>query len=859
VEHTLRDAVATAALTLVQAPLGAGKSTAAAAALSGRRDVAWVDAKPWHRAAPVAAIVEAARGVRGDFGRMTLGALASGANGTHVARIFCEELTHVDTPLLVVVDNAHEFGDDDDFSRFVKTSIAISPPNVRMMIVGRRLPDLATGESLARRRTALVDAQLFAFTEDEVALLAGQLGRELDARAVREIMQATQGWAAGVLLALASPNPMAPAGAGPRSAAAAFLAEELLPTLAPGAIAFLEQTSVFETIDLRVITHGAAFPDAPERISELQHSGALVSDLGAGRFRIHPVLRELAQSGLRLHGSPEAAHREAATAYARAGEISAALFHASAAGDASVSAAFLRTYAEAAIATGDRARVRALAASIDPAGRDGDIRAYADGLLEKARGVPEARAAFTRAAQAADVSGDAAIAFGARAHVVELDIGRLARIDGVVLDDLRSRAASLGSEQRGTAAMLRGWARAVAHDFDGALSAVERLAGTGDAATRFNIGILQAYAQTARGEADAAEETLDALIRLLEDDDRVVLQTLTLVWFSRLALTWGRTTAAADAAAQARRLATALDLRAEEAALYVALAELATHAGEAEAAAAYADRARARAKNAWYAADVQRVRAFSEIVLARAAFLRGEYALARDVAARLAAAPGTPGPQRALALAEGSVYTLLSDAPAAREAIAAARRALGTAVPLDAGDAVAIAVADDVLAFLDAANGTVRRRIPLHCDAFAGLLESRRGLATLELAGVAVANARAGTAGAESFEAVLELLTRYGPRFEARLVRAYALRFVKPLPQAAPALPTFDLTPREHEILALLVDGLTNKEIAQRLIVSPRTAETHVERILGKLEVGSRSRAIAKAIRLGLVSLEPSL
>lgn len=67
---------------------------------------------------------------------------------------------------------------------------------------------------------------------------------------------------------------------------------------------------------------------------------------------------------------------------------------------------------------------------------------------------------------------------------------------------------------------------------------------------------------------------------------------------------------------------------------------------------------------------------------------------------------------------------------------------------------------------------------------------------------------------------------------------------------------TVDLTAREREILALLVDGLSNKEIAQRLVVSPRTIETHVERVLGKLEVGSRSRAIAKALRLGLVSLE---
>ena len=44
-----------------------------------------------------------------------------------------------------------------------------------------------------------------------------------------------------------------------------------------------------------------------------------------------------------------------------------------------------------------------------------------------------------------------------------------------------------------------------------------------------------------------------------------------------------------------------------------------------------------------------------------------------------------------------------------------------------------------------------------------------------------------------------------------------------------------DLTVREREILALLVDGLSNKDIAQRLVLSPRTVETHIERVLGGL------------------------
>jgi DNA-binding NarL/FixJ family response regulator len=63
-----------------------------------------------------------------------------------------------------------------------------------------------------------------------------------------------------------------------------------------------------------------------------------------------------------------------------------------------------------------------------------------------------------------------------------------------------------------------------------------------------------------------------------------------------------------------------------------------------------------------------------------------------------------------------------------------------------------------------------------------------------------------------------------------------------------------ELTKREDEILQLVAAGLTNREIAQRFGLSPRTVDTHVERVLSKLAVTSRTRAIATALRLGLVA-----
>jgi NarL family two-component system response regulator LiaR len=66
--------------------------------------------------------------------------------------------------------------------------------------------------------------------------------------------------------------------------------------------------------------------------------------------------------------------------------------------------------------------------------------------------------------------------------------------------------------------------------------------------------------------------------------------------------------------------------------------------------------------------------------------------------------------------------------------------------------------------------------------------------------------------------------------------------------------PGQDLTPREREVLALLVEGLNNPEISKRLTISLGTTRSHVSKILNKLEVSNRAEAIAVAIRHKLVS-----
>jgi NarL family two-component system response regulator LiaR len=73
-------------------------------------------------------------------------------------------------------------------------------------------------------------------------------------------------------------------------------------------------------------------------------------------------------------------------------------------------------------------------------------------------------------------------------------------------------------------------------------------------------------------------------------------------------------------------------------------------------------------------------------------------------------------------------------------------------------------------------------------------------------------------------------------------------------PPTTPTAPGFDLTMREREVLALLIKGLNNNEIANQLSISHATAKAHVSNILSKLGVSNRAEAVAVAIQQKLVS-----
>ncbi|UGT40092.1 response regulator transcription factor [Nocardia yamanashiensis] len=86
------------------------------------------------------------------------------------------------------------------------------------------------------------------------------------------------------------------------------------------------------------------------------------------------------------------------------------------------------------------------------------------------------------------------------------------------------------------------------------------------------------------------------------------------------------------------------------------------------------------------------------------------------------------------------------------------------------------------------------------------------------------------------------------PSVTRRLVAEFATH-AKP----APAAELSELTDREREVMALVAEGLTNAEIAERLFMSPATARTHVSRILLKLNARDRTQLVVMAYESGLV------
>lgn len=89
------------------------------------------------------------------------------------------------------------------------------------------------------------------------------------------------------------------------------------------------------------------------------------------------------------------------------------------------------------------------------------------------------------------------------------------------------------------------------------------------------------------------------------------------------------------------------------------------------------------------------------------------------------------------------------------------------------------------------------------------------------------------------------------PSVTRRLIADFVRQ--RPAPRKDPALRLNGLTPRETEVLELIARGLSNQEIAARLVVAEQTVKTHIGRVLNKLDLRDRAQAVVFAYEAGLV------
>ncbi|MGY1631492.1 response regulator [Geodermatophilus sp. SYSU D01186] len=144
-----------------------------------------------------------------------------------------------------------------------------------------------------------------------------------------------------------------------------------------------------------------------------------------------------------------------------------------------------------------------------------------------------------------------------------------------------------------------------------------------------------------------------------------------------------------------------------------------------------------------------------------------------------------------------------------------------------------------------AATREVKRRWPsVEVVAVTSFLEEAQVRAALEVgaSGYLLKDAEADDVAAA---------VRAAARGDVHLAPAVARELTAAL--RTPQVGAVTLTPREREVLALIADGRTNREIAAHLQVTERTARTHVSNILAKLGLTSRTQAAMYAVREGLV------
>ncbi len=876
------------ALTLVAAPAGSGKTTLLAdwlaATPAGERTAAWVSLDPGDNDPALfwAYVVTALQGLPSGIGGTALALLRS-PQPPPIASVLASLINEVAAldDVVLVLDDYHVIQ-----SRPIHDALAFLldhlPPNLHLVIATREDPPLPLPRLRARGQLVELRAADLRFTPDEAAaFLNGAMGLGLAADDVAALEARTEGWIAGLQLAALSVRgrPDVPAFirafAGDDRYVVDYLAEEVLERQPEAIRAFLLDTAILDRLSGPLCNAVTGHDDGAAVLEALERGNLFVVPLDDARhwYRYHHLFADVLRARLAADRPDRAAtlHRNASAWHERHGSLADAIRHALAGGDAA-RAADLVERAAPAMRRGRREATllgwyRALP---DAVFRHRPVLSagYATALLGNGQldGVEDRLRDAERWLDPA--VGGTGQPDGQSTAMVVLDDEEFRRLPGVIAVSRAGRALALGDLATAVARAREALDLVPADDlvWRGAASAILGLASwaNGDLA-----GAYRSYA-AGMGDLRRAGNVADAIAGAVTLADIRIAQ--------------GRLREARRTYEDALALATGTGgpvLRGA-ADMHVGLAALQRERGDLDAAAAHL-----RAS-----ADLGEHMGFPQnpyrwcVAMARIRESRGDLDGALELlheAERRYAGDFSPNvrPVAALVarvwLAQGRVGDALAWA---REHDLSADDEVGylrefAHITL-ARVLMAKAVADRDERALDQATGLLDRL--LH----AAEVGERAGSAIDILVVRALAHQQRGDVpvAAASLERALSLaepegyLRTFVDEGEPmrRLLRraadgpvasAYARRLARVFDE--PAQPSAHparfaaaelaepLTAREVEVLRLIAAGLRNQEIADRLFISLPTVKRHVANAYGKLGVGHRTEAVAKATALHLL------
>lgn len=848
---------------LVSAPAGFGKTATIVEGVSRSGAVGWLSLDRFDndRGRFLAHLAAAVGGLGGPDARRAAGLLGDLTPLAHpeLPSELLEALAALGSAAVLVLDDLHEI-DSPEVMRVVEALVLAPQDCPRLALLTREDPPFPTGRLRVSGTLLELRASDLRFTSEETGRFFDLvLPDVLEPALVRRLDRRTEGWPAGLRLAAIAlhdaedPAALAESFAGTHRFVTEYLLEEALSRQTPGVQQFLMETAVLGRFNVESCTAITGDAEAAALLAEVQQAGLFLVPLGQDGqwYRYHRLFSELLEFRMETR-QPErldAIHRRASDWFERAGDLTAALEHAAAMRDQGRLLRLLDAHVLGMLARGEMGALRYWMDQVrDPSTSghpmvlclEGWLRVVTDRAPDLDSILRSIRTALDRAPddyeperrQQAELHMDVLTAYAAR-------YGRRYEEALRVDERVRPLLPSHDPMTRGLLTYNTARVRMALGDMVEAAEMLERafddhLRSGNQYLTLASLGRMAAVLAQTRG-VPSARDSIEAALAFAEERRLEKHPAMSIVLYNR-----GFVELLADRLEEAERwlraavdLTPAQDYPEERVNALVGLCRVAAAAGAFEEAEERLLEATAlgQARNA----DL----GDSTLPLERI-----RLAMAREAAGAGPAAPRLElekDPGRWTALRETELTLAIRAAIAADDAAAAApmveeleresrRRHRGPALcyallaravldPSGAGSAI-----DEALEL--ASSGEYLRP----------LLDG--GEPVLELLRSTVSGTAAPTA-------------RLFARRVLDRASTGAARDPAPRPAAdAPALAEL-LTDREAEVLACLFEGLSNKAIARTLFVSVDTVKTHLKHIYGKLDVTSRTRAVARARELG--------